>query len=441
MLKTIETCSTQFEVTFFQGLLLNRSIMKLSLVGRYHENDEILSCLIPFFTNNHAFECLHIKVVGRGFVGTVTLCMLASTLMQFHSLKEFKFCDGNTHGNNRTQYGRNAMCNPMKALTSHADMRKITLHGLHQPMLQICHDRIGDTRAVSLSSGNSPGINSLRALSLVDNCVGENGWHAISQVLASSKCKLRKLNLSYSHINDSSAISLASALFYCSTLTTLHMALIRDVTIVGKRPLLLGVLESHNCVLESICLRANGFVDDLIQSLANALVNNSRLRELDLSCNQGVTPAGWQTFVSVLRNPDSSLERLVLYHNRLGDEAMFSFAAALASNRKLRKLIVLDGNMDPTNSNGVSHFGYDAFTHTLCHKSSIVNTYHSNHTLKKLCGDDYDFADIFHSNFTKLSCLLQINSEHSCVHAARIKIIMTHFSGSIVDTQVSMIYV
>jgi hypothetical protein len=215
----------------------------------------------------------------------------------------------------------------------------------------------------------------------------------------------------------------------------LNLALIKDITILGKRPLLLGVLESHNCVLERICLRANGFVDDLIRSLKNALVNNSRLRELDLSCNQGVTPAGWQTFVSVLRNPDSLLERLVLYHNRLGDEAMFSFAAALAS-KKLRELIFLDGDMDPTNSNGVSHIGYDAFTHTLCDKSSIVNTYHSNHTLEKLCGDNFDFAGYFHSYFTKLSRLLQINSEHSCVQAVRVKIIMTHFSGSIVNTQV-----
>jgi hypothetical protein len=363
--------------------------------------------------------------------------MLASTLMQFRSLKEFKFCDGNTRGNNRTQYGRNAMCNLIQALTNHADIRKITLQGLHQPMLQICHDRIGDSRAVSLSSGNSPGIHSLRALNLVDNCVGENGWHAISQVLASSKRKLRKLNLSYSHINDSSAISLASALINCITLTTLHMAVIRDVNIVGKRPLLLGVLESHNCVLESICLRANGFDDDLIRSLTNALVNNSRLRELDLSCNQGVTPAGWQAFVSVLRNPDSLLERLVLYYNRLGDEAMFSFAAALTSNRKLRELIVLDGDiMDPASSNGVSHIGYDAFTHTLCDESSILNTYHSNHTFEKFCTDDYDFADDFHSHFTKLSCLLRINSECCGGHAARIKIIITHFSGSIVNAQV-----
>ena len=93
---------------------------------------------------------------------------------------------------------------------------------------------------------------------------------------------------------DSSATALASALLNCSTLTTLNSALIKDITILGKRPLLLGVLESHNCVLERICLRANGFVDDLIRSLKNALVNNSRLRELDLSCNQGVTPAGWQ---------------------------------------------------------------------------------------------------------------------------------------------------
>ena len=81
-LRQLKLAGPNLKLQFFQRMALNRSIMKLSLIGRYHENDKILSCLIPFFKNNHALECLHIKVVGRGFVGTVTLRMLASTLMR-----------------------------------------------------------------------------------------------------------------------------------------------------------------------------------------------------------------------------------------------------------------------------------------------------------------------------------------------------------------------
>jgi hypothetical protein len=55
--------------------------------------------------------------------------------------------------------------------------------------------------------------------------------------------------------------------------------------------------------------------DENLNSLANALSNNSRLRVLDLSVCRGITPVGWDDLVDVLHNTDSALELLDLSHS------------------------------------------------------------------------------------------------------------------------------
>ncbi len=73
-------------------------------------------------------------------------------------------------------------------------------------------------------------------------------------------------------------------------------------------------------------------------ALTNALANNSRLRELCLSCNPGVTLKGWVGFSAVLRNPNTVLEKLDLRFNHINDHVITTFADALANNNMLREL-------------------------------------------------------------------------------------------------------
>ena len=61
-----------------------------------------------------------------------------------------------------------------------------------------------------------------------------------------------------------------------------------------------------------------------------------------------------------------------------------------------------------------------------------MSTYRSNHSLERLCRDEYD-EEFLHED---LRSLLQLNIENSNSQAARLKIIETHFSGSDINTQI-----
>ena len=179
---------------------------------------------------------------------------------------------------------------------------------------------------------------------------------------------------------------------------------------------LLQPLQDPSCRLKKLILDCCAITDEVAAVLTNALANISMLRELDLSYSD-VTATGWVGFSTVLRNPNSALEILDLSDNRINDHVMTSFADALANNNLLREL-----NLDLEN---VSYDGYTAFNNILCNDASILSTYHSNHSLEKLC------HTINESSLPQdLRSLLRINREKSNSQAARIKIIKTHFSGS-----------
>ena len=186
---------------------------------------------------------------------------------------------------------------------------------------------------------------------------------------------------------------------------------------------LLQPLQDPSCRLKKLILDCCAITDEVATALRNALANNSMLRELGLVSNRDVTATGWVGFSTVLRNPNSALEILDLRGNLINDHVMTSFADALANNNLLREL-----NLDLEN---VSYDGYAAFNNILCNNASILSTYHSNHSLEKLC------HTINESSLPEdLRSLLRINREKSNSQAARIKIIKTHFSGSDINTQI-----
>ena len=110
----------------------------------------------------------------------------------------------------------------------------------------------------------------------------------------------------------------------------------------------------------------------------------------------------------------------------LPNQAIISHADALASNSSLKEL-----ELDLCNySSGVTSEGYAALTRMLCNSSSIVSTYHSNHTTEKLCSlsDECKLPE-------EVKTFLRLNKENSKSQAARIKIIKTHLSGCEINMQ------
>jgi hypothetical protein len=263
----------------------------------------------------------------------------------------------------------------------------------------------------------------------IDPSITESGWHVLFSALCSPMCRLEKLELKSSNVNDASTLSLSSSLRQSSNLKTLDLSSTSHITIAGWREIFQPLLTTL-CILECLILDGNRLDNDAMTCLANALGNNSRMRELYLNGNPDATAAGWVAFSSFLMNPNSSLEKLhllgthLMHGIQMNDNVIVSSAWALANNNKLKELLC-DGFRQrvPFNS-------YAAFTRVQCNSSSILHTYRSNHTLVKLCTNDVE-----HKLSDDIRSLLQINREKIQGQAARLKIIQMHFGGSNINIQ------
>ena len=79
-------------LNFLLGFALNRSIQKL-IFACWDLPDADWRILIRFFNDNQASECLEVEDYGDGR----SLSALASALQRFDSLKEFRYCCGDSY--------------------------------------------------------------------------------------------------------------------------------------------------------------------------------------------------------------------------------------------------------------------------------------------------------------------------------------------------------
>jgi hypothetical protein len=481
-------------VAFLRGMAVNRSVRKLSIAGWDHYNRELTNArraepwniLTRFFRENRAFECLEMDLRWNAEEHGE----LISALMGFGSLREFKLSSCVFF--NET----NCVDDVVDAvLTSHAGLRKLSIQGLligargcaalaksnlaelylrttidgegartfetdiarnvtintldigpthfgtahigrqssilvailksRVATLVLEHGNLIDSTVKSLSTALLHNT-TLKSLNLSNNMkITPTGWVAFSNVLRDRNTVLETLDLRHNDIGNVGLDALANALGNNSSLKELVIWGIDGISAAGWVRFS-TCLSNPTSALERLILWNNSLTNEGIAALANALANNSRLRELDLGCNNDVTIEGWRSLSTVLRSPTSVLETLGLNRHRINDDAMISFANALANNRRLREL--------HTNSKSITSDGWAAFTRILCNRASILSTFDSNHTLQrffKKCHEglyDPTLPD-------DLSTFLRMNRENAASQAARLKIIATHFSGGDINTQ------
>ena len=223
-------------------------------------------------------------------------------------------------------------------------------------------------------------------------------------------------------------VPLSRALQYHSaTIKNLSLSDISGINTTAGWRTIIQLLRDPDSALETLDLNGNNITDEGVADIKNALVNNSRLKELNLNHNRRVTANEWINFSDVLLNPISSLEVLGLCNSCINDNVMFSFAVALSNNQRLRELN-LHLFDDPYNEH-VSSDGFAAFTRILCNNSSILSTYYSNHTLERLDNTIGFLPD-------DLDTLLILNNRTTKSQVARIKVILAHFSGSEINMQI-----
>jgi len=303
-------------------------------------------------------------------------------------------------------------------------------------------------------------IGTLKSLDICNNrSITPTGWRSFFNSLQSREAQLVKLGISHNKVGDVGVAALGRFLNTSSnTMGTLNMHGIsgsrrdesdRIITSQGWVALFTS-LHGSNLDLVKLHLGKNNIDDEGMQLLVPLVSRMSSLKHLTLNDNRRVTPAGWQACTQLLQSPNFALERLDLAQNNINDNTLIPFTSALVNNKTLQQLdlydclddnenesIIEDDDSDDEDDNErISKRGLEAVSTLLCNKTSILDTYNSNHILHDLdcdpscssLNDDLKLPD-------DLSSYLELNKNKDKSEVARQKILQTHFSSEDDDTR------
>jgi hypothetical protein len=169
-------------------------------------------------------------------------------------------------------------------------------------------------------SGGLSGNSTLQTLNLA-NCLFSTvrTWQSLASALSTST--VEHLIIISSGLTDEDIAALSHGLSSNFTLKTLTMSLNPDITSIGWQALSEVMPNSALKELNASCC---GLDDESLLSLANGLAANTNLKTLTLGNNGRATGRGWSRFFrsSILQNPNTAMETLVVSSNQFEDEAM-----------------------------------------------------------------------------------------------------------------------
>lgn len=303
--------------------------------------------------------------------------------------------------------------------------------------LHLCHNNIDDDGLESLVVGMAK-CNYLEALTLCGNpSITPAGLRSLSTFLQAKSCCLKRLDLDQTNvdcagagalsaglsrnmslkclclsgnsIDDEGIDALVSCLPKCSKLEELHLSENGGISPLGLKSLSNAFRAGSN--LKHLRLRDNAIDDKGLKALIEGMANCRSLTKLDLSRNNAVTAAGLQALLRAGRN---SLEELELWGIRIGDDGAKAIAKELVGNTVMERLFFCPGYSNITSK------GWSAFSKLLYDSSSVNGTYLSNHTIATIGAYRSHSAP----NMTRFHLFLN-NNFHSN-GAATLKILMHH---------------
>mmetsp|Transcript_50 Transcript_50/g.64 ORF Transcript_50/g.64 Transcript_50/m.64 type:complete len:619 (-) Transcript_50:94-1950(-) len=346
---------------------------------------------------------------------------IVTALKKQPQLEELKVC-----GNNLDSDG----CKALK--TAFYGWEGASLKYLH-----LCHNNIDDEGVGYLVSGMAR-CNYLEALTLCGNpSITTAGFRSLSTFLLSKTCCLERLDLDQTNvdckgagalvaglssnkslkclclsgnsIDDEGIDVLVSCLPKCSKLEELHLSENGGISALGLKSLSNAFQAGSN--LKHLRLRDNSIDDKGLKALVEGMANCRSLTKLDLSRNEAVTATGLQ---ALLRAGRSSLEELELWGIRIGDDGASTIANELVGNNVMERLYFC-----PSYSN-ITSKGWSAFSRLLCDYSTVNDTYLSNHIISNIGAYRSGSAP----NTSRFHLFLN-NNFHSS-DAAMLKILMHH---------------
>eukprot|EP00571_Detonula_confervacea_P009881 CAMPEP_0172301870 /NCGR_PEP_ID=MMETSP1058-20130122/3683_1 /TAXON_ID=83371 /ORGANISM="Detonula confervacea, Strain CCMP 353" /LENGTH=659 /DNA_ID=CAMNT_0013012163 /DNA_START=117 /DNA_END=2096 /DNA_ORIENTATION=+ len=429
-------------VAFYRAVARNRSIRHISM--RHGHIGDMFEILSPFFGHNHNLR--GVDIWGSDLDERSTrLLVSALSRCKTTSLRTIKLCS--------TQIDNEGAAKIVNALAVHNNLKEVTLcfrntvgdwctalaQLLLNPMSKIedlilGYNHLMDEGAIAL--GNALANNStLKKLSLNGNVsVTSTGWVAFSSCLANHNSSLEVLNLRGNNIGDDGVTAFANALVNNTKLTDLDLSHTQgSVSSVGWRTFF-NLLRNPNSALENLHLSANNIIDGSVALVVDALGSISSLKYLDLRSNHSIIASGWMTLSNLLRHPNCILEELHLEDNddSINDEVVIAFANSLANNISLKALCLGDYSGIIGDNTNITPRGWSALANTLCNKSSIDSIYASNHTLQTGSFSESDLLIDLPSDFVSS---LQLNQNNNKFEVAREKILQHHFCNGDINIQ------
>ena len=330
--------------------------------------------------------------------------------------------------------------------------------------LVLSETKINDAGLATLAK-----INTLCCIDLHRNlAVTPSGWQFYFNTLQARGNQLKELEISGNRIGDVGIQALGSLLNNMISLKILYMynmvtesasdwhvqpsstGIPQRITTQSWVPFF-NALQDSNLNLAKLDFGSSNIDNEGLQLLIPLVSRMSSLKFLGLGSTSKVTLNGWQALTGYLQSP-TALEELYLHENHVNNDTVIAFASALAHNKTL-KLISLDDPCDPRparyvflgddddnnddseednvdeDDEPITERGWTAVSNILCNKTSIMDTYNSNHTLHDVSHDSqYRHNDLPDD----LVSYLVINENQNKTEVARQKILQTHFSD--IDT-------
>jgi len=292
--------------------------------------------------------------------------------------------------------------------------------------LQLVFNNIDDAGLAALAT-----VGSLNSLDLRRNqSITPSGWRTFFILLQRIRIQLKKLSISGNNVGDEGIDALGKLLSTKALLKTLELNELSDygpgnmiTSSVSSQEwisLFTKLKDSNNLTkLVELHLQLNHIDDEGLRHLVSLVSSMSSLKYLNLNSNRRVSPAGWQALSDYLQSPNFALKEICLDNNNINDDAIIKFAGLLVHNKTLEWLDLYEC-LDDDDYFLITERGWEALSTLVCNKTSIMDTYNSNHTLRHV-GDH---------NAMNLRSYLHLNSNKDKVEVARQKILQTHFSDN-----------